>query len=79
MEVIIYSKDNCPNCVKAMTILERHSPIVLKLGSDVSRDEFFTKFPGVKTVPQIMIDGSHIGGYPDLEKWAAFQDNDEDF
>ena len=28
---------------------------------------------GAKTVPQVFINGQHIGGWEDLEKWAATQ------
>ena len=41
--------------------------------------EFLNKFPNSKTVPQIIINNSHIGGYEDLEKWLAFNKPDEDF
>ena len=78
MKVVIYSKDNCPNCVKAKALMEQHNPEIVKLGEDISRDAFFEKFPGVKTVPQIEIDDQYIGGYTDLEKWLSFN-TEEDF
>ena len=79
MNVIIYSKENCPNCVKAMALLEKHNPTVLKLGKEVTRDAFFEKFPGVKTVPQIIINNERIGGFDELEKWFAFREENDDF
>ena len=39
----------------------------------------FKKFPNSKTMPQVVIDNKHIGGYNDLEKWLAFNIPDEDF
>ena len=37
------------------------------------------KFPKSKTMPQVVIDNKHIGGYNDLEKWLAFRSFDENF
>jgi len=72
MEVIIYSKENCPNCVKAKALMDKYSPTIFKMGEDISRDAFFEKFPNAKTVPQIEIDGEHIGGYKELVEWVKF-------
>ena len=30
---------------------------------------FFKKFPNVRTVPQIVWEGKHIGGYTELSEW----------
>lgn len=77
MKVVIYSKENCPNCIKAKALMDKYSPTIFKMGEDISRDAFFEKFPNAKTVPQIEIDGGHIGGYNELEKWLAFNSEEE--
>ena len=79
MEVIIYSKDNCPNCLKAKNRLDKFNPRILKLGKDISTEDFFKKFSNVKSVPQVIINNNHIGGYKDLEKWLTFNMPDENF
>ena len=79
MEVIIYSKDNCPNCLKAKNRLDKFNPRILKLGKDISAEDFFKKFSNVKSVPQVIINNNHIGGYEDLEKWLTFNMPDENF
>jgi len=79
MEVIIYSKDNCPNCLRAKNRLDKFNPKILKLGKDISRKDFLKKFSNVKSVPQVIIDNKHIGGYEDLEKWLTFNALDENF
>ena len=79
MQVIIYSKDNCSNCLKAKKILSKFNPKIIILDKDINREEFFKKFPASKTVPQIIIDNNHIGGYEDLEKWLASNVPDENF
>ena len=79
MQVIIYAKDNCSNCLKAKKILSKFNPKIVILDKDIKREDFFKKFPASKTVPQIIIDNNHIGGYEDLEKWLAFNVPDENF
>ena len=79
MEIVIYSKDNCPNCLKAKNKLNKHNPTIIMIGKDISRDDFFNKFPNVKQVPQIIINNELIGGYQDLEKWMAFNMPDNNF
>jgi len=39
---------------------------VLKLGIDYEVEDFTAHFPYAKTVPQIYLDGKHIGGYLNL-------------
>ena len=79
MDIVIYSKDNCPNCEKAKTKLLKYNPKILKIGKDISREDFITKFPEVKQVPQIIINSQHIGNYEALEKWLIYNIPDENF
>ena len=79
MEIIIYSKDNCSNCIKVKNRLNKYNPKILLLGKDITRKEFFEKFPNIKTLPQVIINNQLIGGYNDIEKWLAFNDSSEDF
>jgi glutaredoxin 3 len=68
---IVWSQANCPACTQAKAMLNAANiPTTVKmLGVDVTKDEFFTTLPGVRTVPQIFIDGKHIGGLNDLEAY----------
>tara|TARA_Y100001960_G_scaffold255488_1_gene273738 strand:+ start:472 stop:711 length:240 start_codon:yes stop_codon:yes gene_type:complete len=79
MEIIIYSKNNCPSCLKAKNLLKNYNPKILTLGDQITREEFLTKFPNIKSLPQIIINNKHIGGYNDLEKWVAFNSPNQDF
>jgi len=69
----VYSKDNCVYCVNAKMLLEsKKLPFVeVKIGVDITRDEFMEKFPNARTVPQIIFEGEHIGGYDQLKARLA--------
>jgi glutaredoxin len=41
----------------------------MKIGSDLSREEFMEIFPNVKTVPFIIINEERIGGYDRLVEY----------
>lgn len=69
--IIIYSKQQCPYCVRAKNLLERKG---VKEWEEVRidqeperRDEMIKKSGGRMTVPQIFIGDIHVGGYDDLE------------
>lgn len=63
----IYGSPNCIWCLKAKQLCEsmelKHDYILV---DDIGFDEFSKKFPGMKTVPQIMWDEVHIGGYQEF-------------
>lgn len=61
----VYSKDNCPFCVKAKQLLTQrgHQYKEIKVSSP---DELPN--PSMRTVPQIMYDVLFVGGYDDLVK-----------
>ena len=63
----------------SQNISSKYNPKVLLLGKDITREEFFEKFPNIKTVPQVIIDNKHIGGHKEIEKWLAFNVQDKDF
>lgn len=71
--IIVYTKDNCPYCVKAKALLSSRSMEYMerRIGIDITRDEFLEAFPTARTVPQIVFDGELIGGYDDLVKHLA--------
>ena len=66
----VYSKENCPHCVRAITLLETYSLEynVLKLGEDVDLEEFKRDNPNVRSVPYILFNEEVIGGYDELSR-----------
>jgi len=70
VEVVVYSKDYCPYCVRAKMLLKQKGVAFREI--DITHDanlqqEMVTKSGGRKTVPQIFIDGKPIGGAMDLQ------------
>jgi len=77
-EVIIYSKDQCPWCERAKSLLELHNVTYneIKIGREITREEFLEQFPNTRTVPQIYVGETRVGGYDDLSasiKNGSFQ------
>ncbi len=67
-EVVVYSKDPCPYCVKAKMLLQRKGVLFkeIKIIDDKIREEMIKKSGGRLTVPQIFIGETHVGGCDDL-------------
>jgi glutaredoxin 3 len=68
-KVEIYTKAYCPYCTRAMALLAAKgvSPqeYDISLGGP-QRQEMIQRANGRTTVPQVFIDGAHIGGSDDL-------------
>ena len=72
MNVLIYSKPNCPFCIKAKDWFTSRG---FTYTENVLYDEeqmlgMFQKIPGARSVPQIFIDDKLIGTYDDLMEVA---------
>ena len=78
-EIIIYTKEICPYCVKAKVLLQRKGAKFseIKITDDVTREEMIKKSGGRMTVPQIFIGEKHIGGCDDLYEFDAAGKLDE--
>ncbi len=74
--VEIYVKTTCPYCVRAQRLLDakgvQYQTYVLDHGGP-QREEMIQRASGRTTVPQIFIDGRHVGGCDDLYalEWAG--------
>lgn len=68
-KIIIYTREYCPYCTRAITLLNKKNQPFTELRVDQNldlRNEMLAKSNGKTTVPQIFINGQHIGGYDDL-------------
>lgn len=68
MPAEVFTKPGCPYCVAAKQLLvKKNIPYTER---DITRrehwDEIKSRVPGFRTVPQVFLDGRHIGGFDDL-------------
>ena len=66
--VTIYTKHTCPYCFAAKAMLKEKNVayIEYEISDDPDRRSEMIARANRKTVPQIFIDGHHVGGYDDL-------------
>lgn len=67
MQVVIYSKSNCPFCEKAKAWFTQHGHTYteIRMDDEEQRLAFYQKY-NVTSVPQIFINDKHIGTYNDF-------------
>jgi glutaredoxin 3 len=67
-DVLLYSTDHCPYCVRAKQLLERKgvSYEEVRVDADAARRAEMESRSGRRTVPQIFIGERHVGGFDDL-------------
>lgn len=70
MEVVVWSKYNCPYCDQAKALLAQKNIKFeeRKIGDGWTKEELLEGIPSARTLPQIVIDGKVIGGFTDLKK-----------
>lgn len=71
MQVTLYTKPDCPYCVKARNLLNMLSISYLQVevGVGITSEEYkATIWP---TVPGVVVDGEVIGGYTELGTWSV--------
>ena len=73
-KIEIYGRDDCTYCKKAVELCQKEKVHYNynTVGSankegDITLDEFREMFPYSRTVPQITINGTHIGGFKELQ------------
>ena len=69
MNIVIYSKANCPNCVTAKRLLDSKG-IGYEERSMEDADTahlFMNTYPHAKQMPQIFIEGQRVGGLAGLQ------------
>lgn len=68
MKAIIWSTPTCSFCVKAKTELTKRGIEYEEriLGIDWTKEQLQEVVPNARTVPQIFLDGTYIGGYTEL-------------
>lgn len=67
--VEIYTTAICPYCVSAKNFLQHRGLDYEEIRVDLDplkREEMLSRSLGRRTVPQIFVNGVHVGGYDDL-------------
>lgn len=74
----VWSQTNCPACNEAKKLLEKHgiaySECMIGINGYTKKD-LMDRVPGARSVPQIFLNGSHVGGLLELKK--LLNDNDQ--
>lgn len=76
-DVLIYTLDYCPYCMKAKIFFSEHNIEYKEISCENDEENYRKKLtqeynlPSLATFPQIIINGQNIGGYSDLiDKFA---------
>lgn len=66
--ITIYTTTVCPYCVRAKDLLKRKGQTYTEINAedDAVREDMIAKAGGRRTVPQIFIGDTHVGGCDDL-------------
>ena len=53
---IVYSQPNCPGCVTLKNQLKSKGEEFIEqvIGKDITKEDFFSLYPGVRTVPYVV-------------------------
>ncbi len=73
MKIIVYSKDNCPNCLTAKQILTSKNLEYIDVDVELGHrwQNMLREYPDAKQMPQIFINDQRVGGLAGLQ--AALQ------
>ena len=71
MKAILWSKYHCPNCDQAHALLKSKGYQIeeRKIGDGYSKEELLEEVPNARSVPQIFIEGAHVGGINELKEY----------
>lgn len=71
MNFVVYSKENCPHCLKIKTVLELtgNNFVMYDLNDHFTKEEFYAEFGENSTFPQVLCDGEKLGGSVETIKY----------
>lgn len=72
-EIEIFTGPGCGYCEAAKRMLAAHGLGVRErdIANAAVRAEMKARLPRERTIPQVFIDGAHVGGAEDLEIWLG--------
>ncbi len=69
-KVTIYGAAECYYCQKAKSLAKFYGLEYVYYDAFVYKEDYKKLFPNSRTVPQILVNGEHIGGYEQFRKIA---------
>lgn len=71
MKAILWSKYHCPYCDQAHALLKSKGYQIeeRKIDDGYTREELLEAVPNARAVPQIFIEGAHVGGFKELQEY----------
>ena len=68
--VMMYFNDDCPFCKNAEKLLSSKGVVIEKINIETEAEKFSLVAAeiGMNSVPQIFIDGKHVGGFDDISE-----------
>ena len=71
MNFTVYSREGCPYCSKIVEVLKLAELrfVEYKLDRDFDRQSFYGQFGDGSTFPQVVKDGTNLGGCTDTVKY----------
>lgn len=70
MNIFVYTKSKCPNCVAAKQLLKSKGLKFIEndMDTETVRQAFNFAYPDVKQLPQIFIEDQRVGGLAGLQQ-----------
>lgn len=70
MNIFVYTKSKCPNCVAAKQLLKSKGLKFIEndMDTETVRQAFQFAYPDVKQMPQIFINDQRVGGLAGLQQ-----------
>jgi peroxiredoxin/glutaredoxin len=67
-DVLLFTRRGCAHCVRAKKALAEKGLAYAEVGTT---PRILRAIPGARTTPQVFIDGKHLGGADELDRWLA--------
>ena len=70
LNIFVYTKKGCPNCVTAKQMLKARNLKFIECNMEIAgvRDAFYAAYPDIKQMPQIFINDQRVGGLAGLRE-----------
>lgn len=71
MKAVVWSKYHCPFCDQAKALLTQKGIEIeeRRIGDGFTKEDLLEAVPNARTVPQIFLDDTLIGGFTELKQY----------